>query len=232
LKTLLLILCLLPGVSFADSAAKAHTCRILFLNGPDSAPDKLHLFDGLGSIEVELPRMNLSKVYPLRPGPLKLSLLPTPLDDPEKLPKGAPSAKVHAEAVDFYLVLTSNPENAVAPVSMQVINATGSKLKQGGMLWYNLTQVTVGGTVGNRKLLVKPMSHRKLPPPASGNTDYPVNLSFLLPENKTPYPLCETKWRHDPRSRSLAFIIANEGSRAPRVLVFPDFRERKRKKDN
>lgn len=39
------------------------------------------------------------------------------------------------------------------------------------------------------------------------------------------YPICETQWLHDPRSRSLAFIFAKPGVRTPRVLVFPDYRQ-------
>ncbi|MEI7956445.1 MAG: hypothetical protein WCJ66_14860, partial [Verrucomicrobiota bacterium] len=61
--------------------------------------------------------------------------------------------------------------------------------------------------------------------PAKGNLDYPVNLTFRIPDNEHLYPLCETRWRHDPRSRSVVFINAENGVRTPRVMVFPDYRE-------
>ncbi len=137
MKLLFLILALLPTAALAQKP-KDHTCRILFLSGPGSAPDKIHLFDGASSIEVDLPRMNFSQVYKLRPGALRL--LPSPLDDPEKLPSGAPTATVSENITDFYLLVTSDPTNPVVPMRMQIINAGANKLKRGQMLWFNLTK--------------------------------------------------------------------------------------------
>ena len=226
---LLLLLLLLPTAAFGQKAAK-HTCRILFLDAPDSAPDTLHLFDGAGSIEVALPRMNFSKIYQLRPGNLALALLPSPLDDPEKIPPGAPTATVAAGITDFYLLLTHDPANKVAPVRMQVIDSGSDKLRRGQMLWFNLTENTIGGTVGSEKLVINPKSRKIIDPPARGNKNYQVDLAFRIPGKEHLYPLCETKWLHDPRSRSVAFILARPGVRTPRVLVFPDYRVEKEKK--
>lgn len=222
----LLFSCLFANAGLAEQASK-HSCRVLFLDAPDDAPDTLFLFDGVKSVEVELPRMNLSKVYQLRSGPLKLLLLPAPPADPAIVPAGAPSVTVGEGVTDFYLLVTRDPANTVVPVRMQLIDAGSDRLKPGQMLWFNLTPNRVGGTVGSEKLAIDPSSRLTLDPPASGNQDYPVDLSFLIPGDKRIYPLCETKWRHDPRSRSLAFIIVNQGVRTPRVLVFPDYREPK-----
>jgi len=201
------------------------TCRILFLDGPDDAPAKLQLFDGAKSREVDLPRMNFSKVYQLPGGPLNLRLLPSPPDDPAKIPAAAPGVAVAEGLGDFYLLVTSDPANTIAAVRMQVIDAGADKLKSGQTLWFNLTKNPVGGTVGTETLKIQPGARATLNTPATGNKDYPVKLYFRIPGNEHLYPLCETKWRHDPRSRSVAFIIAENGARSPRVMVFPDFRE-------
>jgi len=226
---LLLLLTLLTTPAFAQKAPD-RTCRLLFLNGPDAAPDTLHLFDGVSSQEVELPRMNFSKIYKLRPGALTLGLLPDAVDDPETIPAGLPIAKVAAGVTDFYLLVTSDPANKVAPVRMQVINAGADKLKRGQMLWFNLTKNPVMGMVGSEKLAIKPASRVTIAPPARGNVDYPVQLDFRIPGKEPLYPLCETNWRHDSRSRSVPFIITEQGRRSPRVLVFPDYREAPPKK--
>ncbi|MCX6876051.1 MAG: hypothetical protein NTW21_19925 [Verrucomicrobia bacterium] len=216
---------LLPAAAFAQEKAPKHTCRVLFFDGPEAAPEKLQLFDGATCREVDLPRMNFSKVYQLPAGPLNLRLLPDPPTDPAKIPVGAPSVAVAEDVIDFYLLVTSDPANPVSPVRMQVINAGSDKLKLGQMLWFNLTKNPVGGMVGSEKLVIQPNSRAILDPPASGHRDYPVNLSFRIPGNEHLYPLCETKWRHDPRSRSVVFINADPASRSPRVMVFPDYRE-------
>jgi len=219
-----LLLLLLPAAALAGKAPN-HTCRILFLDGPDNAPEKLHLFDGAKSREVDLPRMNFSKVYQLPSGRLNLRLLPAPLNDPARVPPGAPSVTVAEDVTDFYLLVTSDPANTVAPVRMQLINANADHLTPGQMLWFNLTNKPVGGTVGSEHLAIGPETRVTLKPPANGNEDYPVNLSFRIPGDERIYPLCETKWHHDPRSRSVVFIIAEPDNRTPRVWVFPDYRE-------
>ncbi len=224
MKLLLTLLAISTAVSFAQKAPE-RTCRILFLDGPDAAPETLHLFDGATSREVDLPRMNFSKIYELRPGNITLRLLPAAVDDPEKVPPGAPSATVSEGVTDFYLLLTSDPANKVAPVRLQVIEAGSEHLKRGQMLWFNLTKNTVGGMVGSEKLVIKPNSRVTIDPPARGNLNYPVKLYFRIVGKEPLYPLCETQWRHDPRSRSVAFIIAQPGTRTPRVLAFPDYRE-------
>jgi len=208
-----------------SAKAPERTCRILFLDGPDDAPVKLQLFDGTKSREVDLPRMNFSKVYQLPGGPLNLRLLPSPPDDPTKIPPTAPGVAVAGDLGDFYLLVTSDPANTIAPVRMQVINAGADKLKAGQTLWFNLTKNPVGGTVGAETLKIQPGAREILSAPATGNQDYPVQLYFRIPGNEHLYPLCETKWRHDPRTRNVAFIITENGVRAPLVMVFPDYRD-------
>jgi hypothetical protein len=224
MKSLLILL--LATVPLHAQEAPEHTCRILFLDGPDSAPDTLYLFDGAEAQEVELPRMNFSQVYKLRPGNLTLTMLTAPPEDPEELPAGAPTAQVPATTTDFYLLVTHNPANEVAPVRLQVIPAGQDKLKRGQMLWFNLTDNPIGGMVGSEKLALKAKSKMTLDAPARKRENYNVNLSFRIPGKEHIYPLCETQWLHDPRSRNLAFVLTKPGIRTPRVLVFPDYREK------
>jgi hypothetical protein len=223
LPLFILLLTCLPALTAERS------CRILFLNGPEDAPQKLHLFDGTNSQEVELPRMNFSPVYQIHPDSLALALLPSPpppptASSPPTIPPGAPTATLSKSITDFYLIISSDPSNTIAPVRMQVINANTANFKRGQMLWYNLTENTVGGLVGSRRLLVKPNSRLILDAPANSLEDYPVNIHFQPPGKTRTEPLCETRWTHDPRSRSVFFILKPTGSLIPRILGFPDFR--------
>jgi hypothetical protein len=217
-------LCLLSTLACAQQKP-ARSCRILFLGAPPDAPETLQLVAGTGSQEVELPRMNFSPVYQLPGGALRLHLLPTVPDDPAAIPAGAPTATVGEAVSDFHLLVTSDPDNQVAPVRMQVIDIGGGKLRSGQQLWFNLTDKPVAGTVGSRRLAIRPKTRIKLDPPATGHDNYPVKLSFRIPGKEHVYPLCETQWLHDPRSRSVVFILDAAGSRTPRILSFPDYRE-------
>lgn len=223
---------LLSLVLCSPAAEKsARSCRILFLNAPDDAPEKLHLFDGVGSREVELTRMGFSPVYQVSAAATGLALLPSPPPSPKTgatpaIPDGAPKAVLAETITDFYLIVTSDPANKVAPVRMQVVDAGAASFKRGQMLWFNLTDSKVGGQVGSRKLLLGANARFILDAPANGMEDYHVNLYYQPPGKTEAEPLCETNWSHDPRSRGVFFVLTPGNSIIPRILGFPDFREK------
>lgn len=224
MRRLFLLLCCLSAVATAP-AKSARSCRILFLGAPDGAPEKLYLFNGTTSQEVELPQMNLSPIYPLPGGPLVLRLLPAAPTKSEDVSPEAPKATLPEAVIDCYLLVSSDPANKIAPVKLQVIDADPAKFTNGQMLWFNLTPNRIGGKIGDEDLAMEANSRKILDSPASSNEDYNVNLSFRMPGNERLYPLCETKWQHDTRSRTVVFVVAQQGTRTPRVLGFPDYRE-------
>lgn len=212
-------------VALAAFAEESVSCRVLFLDGPDDAPDTLHLFDGSSFHEVEAPRMNFSQVYQLPAGPRGLRLFGERPEDLESLPEGAPSGRILRGMKDIYLLLMSDPENQVAPVRVEVIDASQERIRMGQILWFNLTKTTIVGKVGSRKLRLGPMKRTLMKAPEGKPGDYGINLEYRRAGVKDRFPLCETKWRHDPRARSVAFVIPPKRGRTPRVLVFPDYRE-------
>lgn len=225
-----LLLLFLFSLAAQAAETESRTCRIVFLNGPDDGPEKLHLFDGTSSREVELPRMGFSPTYKIAPGDLTLALLPaapapaTAAGAPPVIPPDAPKASLAASITDFYLVVSSDPSNKIAPVKLQVINASAGTFKAGQMLWYNLTENRIGGIVGRQKLDMNSNSRTILDAPASTQEDYHVKIEFIPPGKQRPEPLCETNWSHDPRSRTVYFVIHNGGI-LPVILGFPDFRQ-------
>ncbi|QJE95498.1 hypothetical protein [Luteolibacter luteus] len=198
------------------------TCRLLFLGASESDPKTLQLHDGTKSQEVELPRLNFSKFYPLPSGALTLRLLSAPLAEGQAPPSTAPAAPVAETVGDIYLLVSPDPANKTVPVRMQVIDASADRFKPGQMMWYNLTANDVGGKVGKQQLVLKARSRIITDAPASGNEDYNVNLSYRIAGKDAPYPLCETRWSHDPGIRTVLFVVNEPGSRAPRVMGFPD----------
>ncbi len=228
MRRLFTLVFVLSVLGTAPSMA-GRTCRILFLSAPADAPAKLQLFDGKASQEVELPQMNLSPVYKLPDGELVIRLLTTAPLKPEEVSPDAPKAAIPQTMTDFYLLVSSDSANKIVPVKLQVIDADATKFRPGQMLWFNLTPNSVGGQVGTEQLAMAANSKMIMNAPASKNEDYNVNLSFRIPGNEVLYPLCETKWRHDNRSRSVLFVIPQAGSRSPQVLGFPDFREPEKK---
>ena len=201
------MLFLLTALAAAAESKGPRTFRILFLGAPAGAPEKLHLFDGTSSQEVELPRMNLSPVYQLPGGPLNIRMLPAAVAKPADVPPDAPGARIVETVTDLYLLVSSDPSNKIVPVKLQVIDVNAANFKQGEMLWFNLTANSIGGQLGTQQLAMTPNSKTIVKSPAANNDDYNVNLSFRMPGNDRLYPLCETKWLHDTRSRKLFFVV-------------------------
>lgn len=227
----LLIPALLTCVSSAQEPQK-RTFRILFPDRPTGTASTMFLFDGATSREVDLPGMNLSKEYELPMGPLRLSLLPAPIDLPKNLPADAPSVTVPEGMNDFYLVAMKDSSNKIAPVRLQVIDAGMDKIRSGQMMWLNLTQLTITGKLGSESIDIKPEDQTVVNAPRNDAGEYAVSLGYRKEGADTSYPICETHWTHNPLSRSLAFVIAKDNSTAPRVMVFPDFRPENNKKKN
>ena len=209
----------------AKEKSPARVCRILFLNPPADAPKKLFLFDGTASREVELPEATLSEIHKMPAGETVLYLTPNPVEKPDQVPPGAPSAKLPAEFGDFYILVTPDPANTVAPVRIQIMDAGPQKFKKGQMMWFNLTSSTISGQLGSQKLELGGQSRVIVDEPAKVNEPFDVNLSYLIPNDPLPRPVCQTKWIHEPRSRMVMFVHSATENGVPQIAGFKDFRD-------
>ncbi len=224
MRYLLCLFCFLPILTAAESKGP-RTCRLLFLGAPENAPEKLQLFDGKNSQEVDLPKMNLSQVYHLPAGALTLRMLSAAPASPEDVSPDAPMAVIPEAMMDFYLLINTDSTNKIAPVKIQVIDADSTKFKKGQMMWFNLTEYSVGGQVGGEELAMKANTRVILNAPAGKTEDYNVKLTYVMPGERQFNPLFEGKWTYDSRTRTILFVFTEPGARAPRVLGFDDYRE-------
>ncbi len=226
MSRILLIVLLFPFLATAkEKPAQKRTCRIVFLAPPADAPTNLFLFDGVASQEVAMPEMNFSPTYRVRAGEAVLSLTPEAMAKGGKVPVGAPNAKLPAAFSDFYIVITHDPSNTVAPVSLQILDAGPEKFRKGQMLWYNLTPNMISGQLGSQKLELAGHARAIIYDPANANEPFEVNLSYLTPGDPVPRPISQTQWIHDTRPRMVMFVHGKEGNVAPKITGFKDLRE-------
>lgn len=208
----------------AEETSK-RTCRILFLAAPPDAPKTLFLSDGSSTQQVELPSMNLSKVYPLANGDITLTMLPAMPQPKVPLPADAPKATVAEALKDIYLLVASDPANKTAPVRFQVINANVDGFRNGQLLWFNLSPHRIGGKIGSETLNLPPNSKAILNAPATTSGDYNVKIGYVPAGTQQAEPVCETIWLHDPKIKNVVFVLPVPDSRIPRIMGFPDYRE-------
>lgn len=214
------------GISLAANTlhAKSRTCRLVFPERPQAAPKTAYLFDGTKSQSVTLPSMNLSEVIELPDGELTIAMIASPISDPELLPPKAPLLKIPELVTDFYVVITSDPENKVLPVKLNIVDAGAGKLKPGEILWFNFTAHRIAAKLGTADMVVDPGGRAiaKDPVPASGY--YVAKFAFQA-EGKGAYaPITEQSWWHDSKSRHLGFMYES-GGKLPKIYFFRDFRD-------
>ena len=220
---LFLLFSLLCGRSFGEGAKK-HTFRTIFLDRPSHAPKVLYLFDGSQSFEVDLPKMNFSKVYELPAGDLRAVLTSSAVLNLEDVPASAPTVDVPEGVTDFYLLFFSDPTNKATQVKVKLVDAGGDELKLGETMWFNLSKCSVGGELGSIKMMIKPNSKYVMPPPIENLGSYPARLYYQKPDSDRVFPLCQTLWRHNPKSRSIGFVYSKSADLAPLMVTFRDYR--------
>jgi hypothetical protein len=210
---------------YAQEAAK-RDCRILFLERPATAPKSLHLFDGSTSQQVDLPNMNLSAVYEIASNATQIKLLPEKVDNPDTIPPEAPSVELPAEYKNILLIISSDPDNKIAPVKLTAINLT-FKISQ--TLWINRTDKTIEGKLGEQVLSLEPDSSKITDAPL-GNQSRPTSgyfeasFTYRIQGSDVSSPITEQQWWHDANSRHIG-VVANSGGKLPKINFFRDFRE-------
>lgn len=222
---LVTLLTLLTHTHAQDAATR--TCRILFLERPANAPKSLHLFDGSTSQEVELPSMNLSPSYKLAPGAIQLKLLPTKVEDPKVVSPDAPSVDIPADHTNFFLLVSTDPENKVAPVKLKAINIESENFKLGQTLWINYTDKTIEAKLGAQTLSLEPDNSKVVDTPFSDKSEptsgyYSASFTYQVKGEEGFSPITEQQWWHDATSRHIGFIV-NSGGKLPKIFFFRDF---------
>ena len=211
--------------SYAEKVTK-RDCRILFLERPATAPKSLHLFDGSTSQQVDLPSMNLSAVYKISSNTTRLLLLPSQVDNPKDISPEAPTVEIPTEFTNILLLISSNPENKIAPVKLTVINLN-FKISQ--TLWINRSDKTIEAKLGEQVLSIEPDSSKIIDAPL-GNQSTPASgyfeasFTYKVQGSDVTSLISEQQWWYDANSRHLG-VIANSGGKLPKINLFRDFRE-------
>lgn len=204
--------------------SEQRSCRVVFPERPHGGPKSAFLFDGSGSRAITLPSMNFSEVIRLPSGELTIALTADDISDPETLPPDAPSLSIPEELMDFYIILTPDPENKVFPVKMILVNAAAGELNPGETLWCNFTPHRISAKLGGDEMSVDPGGRTvsRNPVPASGY--YTAEFEYKINGKGAWAPIGEQQWWHDAKSRHLGLVL-NSGRKLPDIHLLRDFRD-------
>jgi hypothetical protein len=199
------------------------TCRIIFPERPKNATKIAHLFDGKKSHQVFLPSRNFSPIIELPEGELNILMTPNAITDLKNLPPEAPSLKIPKNVMDFYILVTSDPENSVLPLQMEIIRLSDGELTAGETLWINHTDHQIKVKLGESKILITPRGQQASKSPISTSGYYRAEFSYKKNAIGDFKKITEQSWWHDMKSRHLGFIV-NKGEQLPSIFLYRDFR--------
>jgi hypothetical protein len=214
------------GFSFLASTvqAKPRVCRLVFPERPPDAPKFAYLFDGVKSLRVTLPSMNLSEVIEFPDGALTIAMTRNEVSDPKALSPSAPLLKIPELVTDFYIIIIPDPANHDLPVKMNLVDTGGGKLKPGETLWYNLTEHRIAAKLGSADMSVDPTGRTISKDPAPTSGYYIARFAFQADGKGAYAPITEQQWWHDAKSKHLGFMV-NSGGKLPKIYFYRDFRD-------
>lgn len=179
----------------------------MYYQGAEDAPTKAFLYGMSGKyIEIPFPRSNMSDAFEIPDDGEDFLLLPEILAEDEDPPTDAPRVRIPNNWTHTALLLAPDKDNSVLPVRAQPINASASVFGLGEILWINLTDIAVGGQIGDRKLLLKPQSSELMKAPKGERGDYSVVIDCVVPGERKLRWLVRQTWRHNPNARQLVFV--------------------------
>ncbi len=217
--TLLVLTCYQLGQAAAD---QKRTCRLYLLEPAPEAPREAYLFDGTSSHEVRLSTKNFSAVIEVPAGDISLVMTPNQIQAQDDLPTAAPAAQVTAGVVDFYLLVTANPDNDTLPVKLEVIPIT-AEFEPGETLWLSFFEHTINAQLGAKSLAIPPLERVISAPPLQQGGYYQAQFHYLPQHSDQPLQTAKKSWWFDPSSRYLGFIL-DQGTRLPKIFAIRDKR--------
>ena len=118
--------------------------------------------------------------------------------------RGVAKVALPAEGKDFIILL----EPAGATYKVHVVNSRESRFGADCVLFFNATEITLGGTLGSNKVLFKPREAVFAKPPPRGEKPY-YQITFYQPDKDKARPFANTRWPHRDGSRCYVFFYCN-----------------------
>jgi hypothetical protein len=105
------------------------------------------------------------------------------------------------------LLVFEDKKNSTMPIRVQAIDASDTVFGPGSIYMINFSDVGVAGTVGDKKLVLKPKDVKIVKNPVSENGYYPAKLDKYVVGEEKPQRFIRQMWGHDAEVRQVLFIL-------------------------
>jgi hypothetical protein len=195
--------CLIGSLSAATEPGGAGVRALLLVPG-GPVVDLHPLSGGVAGTAVQVGARGLSDAF--RPAAREFSLA-IPDTKQESGYRAVAKVTLPAEGRDFIILL----EPAGAVYKVHVVNARESRFGADCVLFFNATEIILGGTLGANKVLIKPREAVFAKAPPRGEKPY-YQITFYQPDDGKARPFANTRWPHRDASRCYVFFYRNPGT--------------------
>ncbi len=223
-----LVLLALGCVAFVDAAdtpgSSSRTCRLLYVQAPFDAPDKVVLVVDKDSTEVDLPRLTISNARVKLPaGPVRVYAAAKAPTKAEPLPAGTPFVDIPEAMSDALIVLLPNGQPGPLSFIMLPVEFNKGRAPEGAVIWFNLSERIIYAKLGEAAVTVNPRGSALSMPTVGIDQPYVVyvDASPVPPETET-VPVVRGSWVKEARMRNLLFVVPDPSRTVPRILSIPD----------
>ena len=167
---------------------------------------KLHLLSGsVAGDAVQIGARGLSD--PFKPGTREFALA-VPDAKQESGFRAVANVVLPAEGRDFIILL----EPAGATYKVHLVNGGESRFGADSVLFFNASEVLLGATLGETKVLIKPRVAVFAKAPQRGGKSY-YQVTFYEPDKGKARPFANTRWPHRDKGRCYIFFYRSQGGR-------------------
>lgn len=198
------IVCFCSSLTFgAESAGPGVRALLLVPGGPVV---KLHPMSGATVGEaVQIGARGLSESF--RPAAREF-FLTTPDTRQESGYRSVGKITLPEQGKDFIILL----EPAKELFKVHVVNSRESRFGADSLLFFNASDTTLGASLGESKILIKPRVGVFAKPPPRGDKPF-YQVTFYQPDNSKARPFANTRWPHRDASRCYVFFYRSETGR-------------------
>lgn len=204
--------------------SSSRSCRLLYVQAPFDAPDKVVLVVGKDSTDVDLPRLCISNARAKLPaGPARVYAATKAPTKEEPLPPNTPFVDIPETMGDALIVLLPTGQPGPLSFIMLPVEFNKTRAPEGAVIWFNLSDRIIYAKLGNAGVTVNPKGTASCMPTVGIDEPYVVyvDASPVPPETET-VPVIRGSWVKEARMRNLLFVVPDSSRTVPRILSIPD----------
>ena len=221
------LLVLVAGLAAAPEASSSRSLRLVYVQAPEDAPEKIFLVAGSVIKEIALPRMSLSpQRLDLPAGPVRVFAATKAPTRDNPLPADAPFVDIPETMSSVLVVLLPDGKSGPLGFQMLPVEFSRSAVPEGAVMWFNLTERTLFAKLGSAQGVIAPRRSGVVMPSGKPGDSYVVMVDLSTDAGSAEtVPLMRTRWSKQLRRRDLQFVINDATRIFPRVVCIPEVME-------